>query len=242
MTDANVPSDGWFTRSIGLTLLGGRTSQEDIVFHDDASGLFAVMDGMDGREAAERCRDVLVREGKRPTRELGSANTSSIATMRQSILAFCEAASSPGSCTSTTLAMLRRIGGVVGVAHVGNCRVYRLRHAHLTQLTRDHTIAYVRPGQSAPPAGMRGRDILLRALGVGLDGTPTEIVEHVESGDRFLLCTDGVHDVLRDDAIARALSGGARPWHAATRLLDTIEEAGGSDNVGIVVVDFFPST
>jgi protein phosphatase len=130
---------------------------------------------------------------------------------------------------------------VVTVAHVGDSRLYRLRGSELVQLTRDHSLL-----QEQLDAGIitieqaraaKNKNLLTRALGVD-PVVEAEIREHdAQPGDVFLLCSDGLTDMLGDARIgATILEQGANPERCAARLVDLANDAGGRDNVTVVLV------
>jgi protein phosphatase len=130
---------------------------------------------------------------------------------------------------------------VVTVAHVGDSRLYRLRGRELLQLTRDHSLlqeqidAGIIPPEQARVA--KNKNLLTRALGVD-PVVEAEIREHdAQSGDVFLLCSDGLTDMLDDNRIAATiLEQGGDPDRCAARLVELTNDAGGRDNVTVVLV------
>ncbi len=150
------------------------------------------------------------------------------------------AASNPGMtgmATTFTGLLVRHEHAVL--AHVGDSRAYLLRGRRLRQLTEDHSAvaAYVRAGvmtaEQAARSELRGK--ILRAVGLG---EPVEVdtrVVAVEPGDTFLICSDGLHDVVEDDAIAATLLGERDIARAAVKLIDLANEGGGPDNVTVVL-------
>lgn len=138
----------------------------------------------------------------------------------------------------STLAMLRVRGDAAHIAHVGDSRVYVMRQGRLRTLTRDHSYHEVLAaacGFPLPPRRLFGHaNVILRALGSD-DARPDMAVEPVRHGDTFLLCTDGVHDVLDEDQITEIVADHdiAR---ASSRLVAASYAAGGRDNITAVVV------
>jgi protein phosphatase len=119
------------------------------------------------------------------------------------------------------------------ISHVGDSRVYRLRRGVLEQLTRDHSFAeQMREwGETAPAAYSH---LVTRALGSG--GDPDLRTERLETGDRYLLCTDGLSGVIDGAELAERLGRGT----AASCCRDLIDRAfcaGSSDNITAVVIE-----
>jgi protein phosphatase len=128
------------------------------------------------------------------------------------------------------------------VANVGDSRTYLLRDGKFAKLTEDHTYVaeLVRGGALEPEAQQDHpkRGLLVRALGreenVDID------VRHftLRAGDRIVLCSDGLWDVVKDEeAVARVVGLEAQPSDRAQRLIDLANEAGGNDNIGLVLAD-----
>lgn len=127
----------------------------------------------------------------------------------------------------TTLSMAASLGDDLVVAHVGDSAVFRWRGGRLDRLTRDHTAGGTRP-----------RGVLTRAIGVTAPGGDPDLSHHkLADGDRLLLCTDGLTDMVDEGTIARELGRG--PSAAACRsLVDLALERGGRDNVTAVVATY----
>ena len=152
-----------------------------------------------------------------------------------------DAASRNASWTGmgTTFTGLVVLENRLAVAHVGDSRAYLLRGGSLTQLTADHTLlaeylrAGVKPRVEAIPSM---RHILTRALGthdtVAVDSRALE----VESGDVVLLASDGLHGVADDAVIASVLLRERDLTRTATRLIEYANDAGGPDNITVVLV------
>lgn len=140
----------------------------------------------------------------------------------------------------TTMTLLEIDGDKATLGHVGDSRGYLLRDGELRQLTDDHTVAaeYVALGQLDPEDAHNHpqRHMLTRTLGltrfVDID---SEVVD-VKDGDRILLCSDGLTEMVNDETIAKILSKGA-PDETVWALIEKANEAGGVDNISVVVVD-----
>jgi serine/threonine protein phosphatase PrpC len=128
------------------------------------------------------------------------------------------------------------------VAHAGDSRAYRLRAGRLEQLTRDHSfleeIAAQRPLAPDERERLEAQlgHVVTRAIGHGERLEPTVLELPVEAGDRYLLCSDGVHGWLLPEELARGLALGA-PEEAADQLVALALEAGSNDSVTAVVVE-----
>jgi serine/threonine protein phosphatase PrpC len=139
---------------------------------------------------------------------------------------------------STVAALLVRDNRAL-VAHVGDSRVYRLRGDQLQQVTRDHSLlADISPTAREGTAALQGAlgHVLTRAISLRTPSEPDMEVHTVHPGDRFLLCSDGVTDVLRDDILAEVLRE-TELGLAPGRLVDLAYEAGSQDNLTALIVD-----
>jgi serine/threonine protein phosphatase PrpC len=134
----------------------------------------------------------------------------------------------------STVVVLRLEDDHAVIAHVGDSRMYRLRDGALAQLTVDHSlVAQLEANGMKPDAAFAWRHVVTRALGTPT-GEPDVQRELVRRGDVFLLCTDGLSEVLAGERIAELL---ALPAEAACRaLVDSAFDAGSRDNISAVVV------
>jgi serine/threonine protein phosphatase PrpC len=140
----------------------------------------------------------------------------------------------------TTVTGLYWLGDRVGVVHVGDSRAYLLRDGALSQITHDHTYVQtlVDAGRISEQEAMvhPRRSLLMRALD-GMNPVEADLSVHdARSGDRFLLCTDGLSGVLSNTEIGHLLGDG-EPTGCVTRLVDLALERGAPDNVTVVVAD-----
>lgn len=144
-----------------------------------------------------------------------------------------------GMGTTFTVAQLK--DSSAHLAHVGDSRAYLLRDGELRQLTQDHTLVerMVQEGrlkrEDAPHHPQRS--IITRALGADQEVEVDTFEEEVREGDRILICSDGLSSMLDDDTIADALGSPDRPQQVAERLVELANEAGGEDNVSVVILD-----
>lgn len=139
----------------------------------------------------------------------------------------------------TTLTAILFAGKKLGLAHIGDSRAYMLRNAELTQITRDDTFvqSLVDEGRiTAEQAHSHPqRSLIMRAL-TGNEIEPTLIVREARAGDRYLLCSDGLSDVVSDETIQTVMADG-NPDECADRLIELALRSGGPDNVTVVVAD-----
>jgi serine/threonine protein phosphatase PrpC len=140
----------------------------------------------------------------------------------------------------TTLTALLWSGSRVGLAHVGDSRAYLLRGGDLLRLTHDHTYvqSLVDEGQITAEEAENHprRSLLMRAMDGRNPVQPDLSVREVRTGDRFLLCSDGLSGVVSETTIAEELAAG-EPDDVAERLVALALRSGAPDNVTVVVAD-----
>jgi protein phosphatase len=125
----------------------------------------------------------------------------------------------------------------VVIVHLGDSRAYLIRHGALSQITRDDTVAqaYLDAGVH-PETAKKFRHMLLNSFGGGQDDVTAQIhLLEVEPGDRLLLCTDGLTDMVSDNQIAVLLERHKSPQAACDALLQAALEVGGKDNITVVL-------
>jgi protein phosphatase len=151
--------------------------------------------------------------------------------------AACAKAACAGMGTTLVVAVLR--GPALVIGHIGDSRAYRLRHGAFAQLTRDHSLLQEQldlgllSEEEAPYAASRG--LLTRALGVEETVLLDVQTQSVTPGDVYLLCSDGLTDMLSETALAAALAAEAPLPERAQSLLDQANAAGGRDNISLVL-------
>src|SRR4051794_31853802 len=137
----------------------------------------------------------------------------------------------------TTLTALRFSGAQVGLVHVGDSRAYLLRSGQLSQITHDDTyVQYLVDSGKLTPDEAKDhprKSVILRALR-GADVEPDVSVREARAGDRYLLCTDGLSDVVSTETIFETLQL-PDPQESADRLVELALRGGGPDNVTVVV-------
>jgi protein phosphatase len=146
-----------------------------------------------------------------------------------------------GMGTTLVAAAFSPRSGLMHVAHVGDSRFYRLRAGHLELLTQDHSlmtdVLEQRPDLDDTVLERLPKNIVTRALGLDPELRVSLRSYAVASGDRYLLCTDGLTGPVQAEAIAAALSSGEAPDGVCKELIRLANEAGGPDNIGTVVID-----
>ena len=207
-----------------------------------APPLFAVCDGMGGHAAGEVASEIAVdviasRAPAHPDAEaLGQAvEEANLAIIR----AAREGAGREGMGTTCTAALLENERLVI--AQVGDSRAYLLHNGRLQQLTRDHSLMtdLIEAGKITPEEARvhPQRSVITRALGSDPRTVPDLFEINVETGDRLLLCSDGLSGMVEDADIESIMARTADPQRCAALLVNEAIANGGYDNVTVVVAD-----
>jgi protein phosphatase len=244
--------------SAGATDTGNiRTNNEDAYLVQDAAELFAVADGVGGYEGGEVASriavdtlaavlpDLLGDKDRTPPQGFSTAAEREIAAMRsaftlanQKIRRERELNSKLSSMGTTLTALLARNGRAF-LVHIGDSRAYLLRSGELRQLTNDHSLVaeQVRAGLLTPLQARTSpyRHVISRALGLQEDILPDTAMQPLQQGDTFLLCTDGLTEMVNDRVIEKILSN-ATPQDAVRELIGEAKKNGGVDNITAVLV------
>ncbi len=141
----------------------------------------------------------------------------------------------------TTITMALVVGNKAVIGNVGDSRTYLLRNGKLKQITKDHSLVatLVASGQIKPQEIFvhPQRNLIYRSLGHKLDVQVDTFVEILQPDDHLVLCSDGLWEMLQDDAlIARIVLQARSPEEACRKLVEAANTAGGEDNIGVVVV------
>jgi serine/threonine protein phosphatase PrpC len=245
-------------RSFGATDVGRRRkSNEDAYLADDKMGLYVVADGMGGHAAGEvasqeavetifgmvkqglralpRTVDVLTQEHARAATRLMEGAVQAATYM---VFALSELDRDKYGM-GTTISALLVLGDYAVTAQVGDSRIYQIQSGQARQITEDHTLIswQLKQGLITPDEAKRSphRNVITRAVGnhdyVEVD---TGLVT-LQSGDQFLLCSDGLHGYLREEEIAVLAELG--PEKAVAELIERANQRGGKDNITAVLVE-----
>ncbi len=230
----------WATRSdVGRV----RDHNEDSVWPTDDGTTedvlaVAVADGMGGHAGGEVASaiavDTATTVGGDPAIRVQAANLAVVDAARQRPRLS-------GMGTTITFGILDPDGDL-DIAHVGDSRAYLLRDGELEQLTRDHSYVadLIDAGQlTAEEAEAHPyRSVLTRAVGLDAMVEVDTYAVVLEAGDRVLVCSDGLTSMLPDTKVAELLGAdGELPAASADALVNAANEAGGTDNITVVVVD-----
>lgn len=218
-----------------------RANNQDAPIVSEKLSLYGVADGMGGHKGGEvastSARDDLLREleGKTPSVAALSGAIEEVNRQIYHQQEHDDALTGMG----TTLSVLWMSDNFVYIGHVGDSRVYLLRDGEFKQMTLDHSLVeqLVREGVLTEEEAQNHpmRNIITRAIGTDESVEVDVVVEERRKGDLWLACSDGLHGLVDDRQMRDALRQYA-PEKAADVLLKAALDAGGRDNVTLVIV------
>jgi serine/threonine protein phosphatase PrpC len=239
-----------------------RRNNEDNFGIDKELGLFIVADGMGGHaagEVASRMAIELVMDYIRRTREsdepyLTGFNSKysragnrifSAVILANQVISESAASRQEWQGMGTTL-VAAWLGDParsrLSIAHVGDSRVYLLRHGQLRQLTTDHSLVeeQIREGLISREEAQYSlnRNMITRALGYRERVSPDIIELDLEPGDKLLLCSDGLNTMLTDREIHQIIMLNGNIATACSQLIDSANNKGGRDNTTVIMASF----
>ena len=234
-----------------------RDNNEDAVAFDSSTGLCILADGMGGYNAGEIASGMatafiksemsrwLCQAGKNANaKEVKRAMEICVQNANHSI--FNAANSNPqytGMGTTLVVGVFQADRLVIG--HIGDSRCYRLRGDTFVQITKDHSLlqeqidaGLITPEQALTSAN---KNLVTRALGVE-DAVLLDVTEHiVEAGDIYLMCSDGLSDMVRDQAISDVMLPHANLELTVKQLISAANANGGRDNISVILVQSIES-
>ena len=207
--------------------------------------LLAIADGMGGHAAGEVASAVAI-----ATLAPLDADTSGIDMLQALADAIAEANAELRQITltdpstegmGTTLTALLWSGDEVALCHIGDSRGYLLRDGEYHRITHDHTLvqSLVDEGRLTPEAAASHpqRSLVMRALQSSVPAEPDLAMLKAKVGDRYLLCSDGLSDVVSDDTVHKTLMELTDLDEAVGQLIDLAIRSGGPDNITCVLAD-----
>lgn len=229
-----------------------RENNEDAVVVDSDTQLCVLADGMGGYNAGEIASGMATAFIKSEmSRWLSEAGRSAKVKEIRRALEICvdnanrsifnAADSNPQySGMGTTLVVGVFYGRSLVLGHIGDSRCYRLRNGEFLQITKDHSLLQEQIDAGLitqeQAVGSSIKNLVTRALGVE-DAVLLDLNEHeVEAGDCYLMCSDGLSDMVDDAEIASILGGSTLMEQKADRLVASANEHGGRDNISILLV------
>lgn len=248
-------------RAAGITDVGlKREGNEDSFATNEASGLYLVADGMGGHLAGEVASGVAVKlidksfhrwiEHQTPLEELFGAPDPSLTLLGNYLSSSIRLANrvvyemameyERYHGMGTTVAALHVAPTLIVAANAGDSRIYMVRNGRIERLSKDHTIVseQVDMGMMTPEEAETSplKHVLTRNLGSSEDVDADVFEIEPANGDRFLLCSDGLTDLVSEEEILLAMLDEDEPQTLCRGLLDTALRRGGHDNTTIVTV------
>lgn len=230
-----------------------RSNNEDSVAFDESTGVAVLADGMGGYNAGEVASGMATAfikselsqwltdaGGTARAKDVRRAMEVCVEKTNTSILNAANShAQYAGMGTTLVLGVFREEGLVLG--HIGDSRCYRLRAGKLEAITRDHSLLQeqIDAGLVTPEQAEHStiRNLVTRALGVE-ESVMLEVSEYpVELGDVYLMCSDGLNDMVNDAAIAKIVQAEAGLEEKAQMLVDAANAGGGRDNISVLMVE-----
>ena len=223
-----------------------RINNEDSIITLPELGIAILADGMGGHQAGEVASSMAVEMIKQFYSDNGNHDPSGDHLQEAIELAntaVFELSQERPECAGmgTTIVVSHFVDGKIITGHVGDSRMYRLRDDELAQVTRDHSVVQelVSRGfmSQEEASSSMNKNLVTRALGIEATVEPDINEDTCESGDVYLLCSDGLSDVVSDEVIHQTLTENLDNLETASqKLVDVANEAGGPDNVSVVLV------
>lgn len=203
--------------------------------------VFLVADGMGGHEAGDLASAAAVASfdalAATSTRLRPADVDAAIELARTAVLKIADAMERGAGCTLTGAVLVEHAGEACWyVVNIGDSRVYEHTGSSLLQLTNDHSLRAELRAAGSANAATAPRNVITRALGSD-DSRHDSWLIPVTTGARLLICSDGLTTELSDEEIRAVMSVGGRPEAVADELVRRACEAGGRDNVTVVIVD-----
>jgi len=235
-----------------------RNHNEDCVLISPSHGIAVLADGMGGYNAGEVASAMAVETIttslkekilKIPQAEIDKETgfTGESVLLRQAVKnandAIYQAAQTKVECAGmgTTVLAAAFYGNHITAAHVGDSRMYRLRDKNLTHVTDDHSLIHeqVQRGLLTADDARHSmiKNLVTRALGIAPDVEADLVEDIVQPGDLYLMCSDGLTDVVSDEDICRTLIRCKNNLeNTSTTLIQMANDAGGPDNISIIMI------
>jgi PPM family protein phosphatase len=207
--------------------------------------LYAIADGMGGARAGEVAAGIAAAALRDGRHGVSSESSLQAIIVEANRLVWERSIADPttaGMGTTVTVAFVDAPASQIVFGHVGDSRAYRLRGDTLEQITTDHSLVaeLVRTGVLTPEEAERHpqRSAITRAVGTERAIDADVFTVPTTPGDLFLLCSDGLTDMLSEDEIAETIVGAERdPVAAADALVAAANERGGEDNITVVLFE-----
>ena len=222
-----------------------RKINEDSILSAPERGLWAVADGMGGHQAGEVASGAVTEAlrrlpNARNADELAAQATEALQRVNGELIALARASErKKGAVIGTTVVGLAIADGAFRCFWMGDSRAYLLRGGEIRRLTRDHSVVQklVDAGMLDPEDAETHEDanLITRAVGADEEAEVDVVSGEAMPGDQFLLASDGLTRLVRDDELAFQLQRQA-PAEAAEALIDMVLDRGAPDNVSLIII------
>jgi len=248
-----IDVESWGLSDVGLV----RTNNEDVWLQIEGFDFFILADGMGGHQAGEVAAKEAVEALARIIQqkfEEKPYEAYSLSGLKELIYTAiidvnavvysigCSDKSLRGMGTTLCCLTVHPTGVIYG--HVGDSRIYRLRNGQLSQLTEDHTLMspYIDNNAGSVETGVQYKNFLTRTIGNDPLTIPDVETAEIHQSDIYLLCSDGLTDMVPFEEIQRLLITAPSMQDCAKNLVNTAKANGGIDNVTVVVLKITQST
>lgn len=226
-----------------------REQNEDAFFVDDSVGVYLVCDGMGGHASGQVASELAIRtvaEVMLGDSEPPAGAEPLVAALQAANAAILDRARADPACKGmgTTAVGLRTDGDLVHICHCGDSRCYLLRDGTLRQVTEDHSLEnlYKRKPELAGSLGPAQSNVIVRCIGL----EPVVEVDHrvmaMEDGDLYLLCCDGLTDLVEDWMLQEIMTSDEELDAMAANLIRAANANGGLDNITVILVRLTATT
>lgn len=222
-----------------------RKINEDSILSAPERGLWAVADGMGGHQAGEVASGAVIEALRRLPNapnadELAAQATEALQRVNGELIALAKSSErKKGAVIGTTVVGLAIANGAFCCFWMGDSRAYLLRGGEIRRLTRDHSVVQklVDAGMLDPEDADNHEDanLITRAVGASEEAEIDVVGGEAMAGDQFLLASDGLTRLVRDDELAFQLQRHA-PAEAAEALIDMVLDRGAPDNVSLIII------
>ncbi len=219
-----------------------RENNEDYVYAKE--NILIVADGMGGHNAGEVASktavDTAVPILKAPGKDYKEKIESAIASANAKVFSM---ATGEQAGMGTTMDICIYSEGKLYIGHVGDSRVYVIKGGKAKKITSDHSYVemLIEKGELSKEEAENYpmKHMITRAIGVGESVEPDYLEVEITENDKILLCTDGLTNMLSDEFIAKIITEENNPDESATKLISAANEAGGKDNITVIVAQDF---
>lgn len=222
-----------------------RTNNEDSLYSNNDLGLFMVADGMGGHKGGDKASKLAIETSVENYKKLYAEGLSPKDALKKAVQ---EAAKEVYRSSllnpdlkgmGTTLSALVLGKDCIYISHIGDSRIYRLRENKLSLLTTDHSLVHeqveagIMTEEEARTSSLR--NIITRAIGHDQNARADHFQSLIQDDDMFLLCTDGLNNMLNDEKIREILTK-QEPKKSIHRLISEANLRGGDDNISVILV------